>query len=214
MRRALITGGAVRIGREIALHLASRGYQIILHYNSSHVEALKTYAEICKIADLKHDLVQCNLLSNWEELLVFSKDTLIINNASVFCDDYKPLTPADILKINYQIPLALSQAFASNGGAAINLLDAQSVSIKTDKFETYHRSKKMLSLATAKSKDLTHRICGLLLGATMFKDGQDRGVFDKVRAEFASDISDVIWGIDTLIKHNEPGIIIDLTMRK
>ena len=32
MPTALVTGGAVRLGRSIALHLAGRGYNIALHY--------------------------------------------------------------------------------------------------------------------------------------------------------------------------------------
>jgi NAD(P)-dependent dehydrogenase (short-subunit alcohol dehydrogenase family) len=34
-RSALITGGAVRVGRAIALALAEDGYRVIVHFNSS-----------------------------------------------------------------------------------------------------------------------------------------------------------------------------------
>jgi len=36
---ALVTGGAVRIGRAIALALAERGYAVAVHYNQSRGEA-------------------------------------------------------------------------------------------------------------------------------------------------------------------------------
>ena len=34
---ALITGGAKRIGKEIALHLARSGYDLVIHYNNSKI---------------------------------------------------------------------------------------------------------------------------------------------------------------------------------
>ena len=36
---ALVTGGARRIGKEIALHLHRRGFDIVLHYRSSSEDA-------------------------------------------------------------------------------------------------------------------------------------------------------------------------------
>jgi pteridine reductase len=43
---ALVTGGAHRLGREIALRLADEGCQIILHYHRSEAEAVDTLSEI------------------------------------------------------------------------------------------------------------------------------------------------------------------------
>ncbi len=45
----LVTGAAKRIGREIALELARSGYDIVLHYNTSKEEAIKTAKDIKKI---------------------------------------------------------------------------------------------------------------------------------------------------------------------
>jgi NAD(P)-dependent dehydrogenase (short-subunit alcohol dehydrogenase family) len=42
MKRALVTGAGGRIGREIAIYLASRGYDIAVHYASSEAGALET----------------------------------------------------------------------------------------------------------------------------------------------------------------------------
>ena len=39
MKNAVVTGGAKRIGREMALYLADRGYNIAVHYNGSAHEA-------------------------------------------------------------------------------------------------------------------------------------------------------------------------------
>ncbi|MEL0123443.1 MAG: SDR family NAD(P)-dependent oxidoreductase, partial [Paracoccaceae bacterium] len=44
--RALVTGAARRIGREIALYLAGRGYDVAVHYHSSKNEVLSVVKEI------------------------------------------------------------------------------------------------------------------------------------------------------------------------
>ena len=44
--RALVTGGAKRLGREISTYLASRGYDVAVHYNNSESEAVDVTKEI------------------------------------------------------------------------------------------------------------------------------------------------------------------------
>ena len=39
MKVALITGGAIRIGRAIAMRLAASGFSVAIHYNNSGAEA-------------------------------------------------------------------------------------------------------------------------------------------------------------------------------
>ena len=43
---ALVTGGAVRVGKAIALELAADGFDIALHYNESEIEVRRTAKEI------------------------------------------------------------------------------------------------------------------------------------------------------------------------
>lgn len=50
-RTVLITGAAKRIGRGIALHLATHGFRVAIHYNASEAEARRT-AEECGGAEL------------------------------------------------------------------------------------------------------------------------------------------------------------------
>ena len=60
-QRALVTGAAQRIGREIALYLARRGFDVAVHYSSSAEEAGQTAADIRalgrKAVALKADLL-------------------------------------------------------------------------------------------------------------------------------------------------------------
>ena len=51
-RSAIVTGAAKRIGRSLAIGLAERGFDIGLNYNHSEQDALKTKAEIEKLAGL------------------------------------------------------------------------------------------------------------------------------------------------------------------
>ena len=46
MPTVLVTGGAVRLGRAIVLHLAGRGYDIALHYATSKESAEQTANEV------------------------------------------------------------------------------------------------------------------------------------------------------------------------
>ena len=43
---ALVTGAARHIGREIALAMAGRGWDVVVHFRTSEAEALKTVNDI------------------------------------------------------------------------------------------------------------------------------------------------------------------------
>jgi pteridine reductase len=49
-RRALVTGGAKRVGRSIALALARNGMRLALHYNSSRSDAEKTLEQVSALS--------------------------------------------------------------------------------------------------------------------------------------------------------------------
>ena len=59
-KSALITGGARRIGKAIAIHLAENGFDIALHYNTSKAEAEEVSKEI-KSKGQNCVLFQCDL---------------------------------------------------------------------------------------------------------------------------------------------------------
>ena len=45
----LVTGAAVRLGREIALALAAGGWQVAVHYRNSEADAIKTVADCARV---------------------------------------------------------------------------------------------------------------------------------------------------------------------
>ncbi|TRM73049.1 dehydrogenase, partial [Sulfolobus sp. E5] len=87
-KTALITGGARRIGREIALGLAKEGVNILLHYNTSEEDAIKTREEI-KSHGVDCWLIKGDLSQEYSTLIekgfnIVSEIDFLINNASIF----------------------------------------------------------------------------------------------------------------------------------
>ena len=89
-KNALITGSANRIGKEIAIYLASIGINVALHYNKSSDSAINTLEEIKKHkinssmfqADLSKEKNCLNLIKNVNQ--TFGPISILINNASTF----------------------------------------------------------------------------------------------------------------------------------
>lgn len=52
----LVTGAALRLGREIALALAAGGWQVAVHYRSSETEAIKTVADCIRLSGASANL--------------------------------------------------------------------------------------------------------------------------------------------------------------
>ena len=73
---ALITGGAKRIGREIALNLAKIGYDLVISFNKSQLEVKKLSQEIKKNFQVKCEIFQCDLfdLEQTKKLARFVKE--------------------------------------------------------------------------------------------------------------------------------------------
>ena len=132
---ALVTGGAVRLGKGIALALAAAGYDIALHFHTSHQPAAETAAEIrqlgvrCELfpADLAQAEQIDGLLS--QVTAVFPHLNALINSASAYAQaaimDTTPLLFDQQFGLNLRAPFFLTQAFAHHvaQGCVINILD-------------------------------------------------------------------------------------------
>ena len=137
-KRILITGAAKRIGKEMALSFFNKGWDIVIHYNSSKEEAEALADQMNSERNNSAMLVQANLdNANEVEMLVekiLSKNGSIdalINNASTFYP-----TPIGIFSeenwnalmgSNLKAPLFLIQSFykelEKNKGFIINVTD-------------------------------------------------------------------------------------------
>ncbi|RJP57914.1 MAG: SDR family oxidoreductase [Candidatus Auribacter fodinae] len=153
---ALITGGAKRIGREVALSLAKNGYNIAITYNHSRQDALGVCNAIRDIGQ-RAQAFQCDFLdknavfSLIEEVHTACPDlSVLINNASVFeraplVDTEESLFDRQML-INFKIPYFLTRDFArlSGKGSVINFLDTK-ISKNGFVYSAYTLSKKALA---------------------------------------------------------------------
>jgi len=90
--RALVTGGAKRLGKEIAIFLAERGFEVAIHYHSSEssadklVEYIKSKTgknSVALRADLTKEVEVRDLITRASENLG-GPISCLINNASIF----------------------------------------------------------------------------------------------------------------------------------
>ncbi len=154
-KTALITGGAVRIGRAISLALAEAGINVIIHHLHSSAEARETVSQ-AKKQGVKAWTIQADFskLSQTEKLISRSLKKagtidFLINNASVFPPSHLPDVSAQdisrVLQINTICPLILSRDLTRYmpQGVIINLLDCRIAEYDLN-HAAYQLSKNML----------------------------------------------------------------------
>lgn len=154
-RVALVTGGARRLGRAIAVELARHGFDVAIHCNSSLDEALETDAQITALgrrtavlqADLTDEAQVNHLIPQSIERL--GPVGVLINNASRFdrdeWHDANRNSWDSHIEPNLRAPFVLTQAFAralpsAAEGAVINMIDQRVWSL-TPHFVSYTISK-------------------------------------------------------------------------
>jgi len=170
--RALVTGGAKRIGRGIALYLAGRGYDVAVHYATSAEEAAAVVAEIAamgrRAVALQADLLDegaCAALVPAAAEALGGPVTVLVNSASIFeYDSIHTATRASWdrhIGSNLRAPFVLTQALAAQGlravpdeagepvaaGLVVNMID-QRVWKLTPEFMTYTLAKAGLWVLT------------------------------------------------------------------
>ena len=134
----LITGAAKRIGREIALSFFNKGWDIVIHYNSSKNDAQVLADEMNAQRDDSAIIAQANL-DNADEIIKLADQTLsknnridaLVNNASTFyptpIGDFSEDDWNSLMGSNLKAPLFLMQSFTKelkkNKGFIINITD-------------------------------------------------------------------------------------------
>ncbi|HEY1604069.1 MAG TPA: SDR family NAD(P)-dependent oxidoreductase [Allosphingosinicella sp.] len=191
-RTAIVTGGALRIGRAICRALAEDGWHLLIHCGHSVDEAKQLAGELGNARIVAADLADPSAAGT----IVAALDglppaRLLVNNASRFAcdgaDDFDLAGWDSHLDINLRAPALLSQAFARNagggGGLIVNLLDAKLASPNPD-FFSYTVSKMGLAgltelLARAWAARGI-RVCGIAPSVTLVSGPQSRANFDSV----------------------------------
>lgn len=192
----LITGGARRIGAEMARAFAAEGFRVMLHYRASRGEAealaaeLNQEAEICRLVqgDLERpDDVEAvwAAAQGW-----LGRVNVLLNNASNFMnDDLFSLTDAKIdahMAVNLKAPLRLAAQMAAQdmGGEdalILNMLDNKVFALNPD-FFSYTLSKTALFTATkllAMRLGGAPRVCGIAPAITLISGKQTPENFEK-----------------------------------
>src|SRR5699024_2128396 len=140
----LVTGGADRIGKALALSLAEKGYNIFLHYNSSLDKAKDTQQLIEKTG--RHCILKQANFYQQEAVQALIKDCLddgpieiLVNSASNFVKSTMETEGTALLEqlfeTNFKAPYILTKQFARHcqKGLIVNLLDT-----KINKHQTQH----------------------------------------------------------------------------
>ncbi len=136
---AIVTGGAKRVGKSMALALAKRGVSIVLHYNHSEEEAIQTArlieAEGVKSFCLKANLSKVSEIEKFiaEAMTAAGRIDILINSASQFKETpFENISEADWnshLDTNLKGPFFLSKLvsqsmLAQRKGKIVNIIDA------------------------------------------------------------------------------------------
>lgn len=138
--RALVTGAAVRVGRQIAHSLASAGFDLVLHYRSSRGPAESLAGEL-RALGVDVELLRADLADPLAcQALVTATAArgpldVLVNNAALYED--VPLEALDLERwdrmqaVNCRAPFLLAQGLAPllahsslpGGGLVLNLAD-------------------------------------------------------------------------------------------
>jgi len=216
-KRALITGGSKRLGREVALALGKNGAHVALHYNSSRLPALEVCREIealgVRAVAIGGDLNDEGAVGSVFEAAWKSFDgiDLLVNNASIFpAGRIESMSFSDLLsnlRINSWAPFLLTRALwlrvrkTESRASVVNLLDSRLVG--TDLAHApYHLSKAMLAeLTTMTALDFAPelRVNGVAPGAVLPPEELDDAYLERLGEElplkqrgFPADIADAI----------------------
>lgn len=217
-KRVLITGGARRLGREIALALGRRKAHVAIHYRSSRGPAESLCREVAAIGgkgisvqgDLSEDgAVEALFEEAWEALGGLD---LLVNNASIFpANRLNEMEMVDHLLPNLQVnawaPFLLTRALwrrirgTRRRGSVVNLLDSRLVGGDLA-HSAYHLSKAMLAeLTTLMALEFAPelQVNGIAPGAVLPPEGLDSSYLEGLtrslpllRRGHPSDISDAV----------------------
>jgi NAD(P)-dependent dehydrogenase (short-subunit alcohol dehydrogenase family) len=198
---AVITGGAIRVGRALTLALAQAGCHVFIHYGSSASSAKQTRTDVQKLG-IEADIYSANLLDVTETQNIipaaverFGQVDILINSAAIF-PEKDSFTTTDLtlwdklLAVNLRAPFLLSRAFAAQvpergQGKIINILDARVRRPALDHF-VYRLTKGGLwTMTEMLAQELAPRITvnAVALGAILPPPGADASYLDKLARE-------------------------------
>ena len=183
MKTALITGGAARIGAQIAETLHDNNYKIIIHCNQSLEKAQLLSDKLNSKRKNTTEVISGNL-NNIDSILTIVNSIesldLLVNNASVFYP--KPVENSsiddwnDVINVNLRAPFFLSKGLSKklsiNNGSIINIIDIHSER-PLKNHAVYNISKaglKMMTQTLAKELAPSIRVNGVSPGSILWPE--------------------------------------------
>jgi pteridine reductase len=154
-KRALVTGGARRLGGAVCQALADRGVHLVIHYHTSEAEA-RALADSLAGTGVATHLIGADLArkEDYETLVARAAAAgpldILINNASIFpAGLIGAMSETDLfsnITVNAFAPLVISREFAKQcgDGSIVNLLDTRIVEYDRA-HAAYHVSKRLFA---------------------------------------------------------------------
>ena len=217
-RFALVTGASQRVGREIALHLARRGFDIGLHFSKAIEDAKRTKNEIesigRKVLLLQADFSNPDEIDGLLKLLLKDKVKIdiLVNNAAI-------MPKSDLMKIGWEdwdkvmninlrgawLVTRKTVEFMKSGGVIINISDAGAEMHWTG-YGAYGISKyaqNELTRLLAKELAPGIRVCGIAPGLLLKSESMSQEEWDRlaerVPGKSAGDLEAILKTLDLLI---------------
>ena len=195
MPTAIVTGGAIRIGRAMALHLADKGFNIALLYHHSRtageetIEKARSYGVHCKgyAADLRiledTELIIEKIIKDFDDV------ELLVNSAANFIQENVEQTQlktlVETLNLNLMSPYLLMSEYKRkiNKGLIVNILDER-VAKTLPTFAAYSVSKvglKHLTELAAVEWGKSVRVNGIAPGLILPPQGGPSDYLEKAK---------------------------------
>lgn len=175
---ALVTGGAKRLGREIALALAREGCDIVVHYRSSRTEADALAREIrtlgrqawCVCGDFSNAYApEVTMKTAWD---LAGWIDILVNNASLYSHDTLASASVErmeeLWRVNALAPILLARKMhalacesrilpAGYCGRVVNVLDRSIASASAENLPYWLAKKDLEAFTRAAALDLAPR---------------------------------------------------------
>ena len=198
-KTVVITGSARRLGKDIALAIASEGFKVIIHTSQSFSDAQSLVAQIINLGG-EARFISADFTDPEKANEIFSRTFAeennlfaLINNASIFETGNFLESTYESWQTNFAInlttPFLLSQSFArrlgNNKGRIINILDWRALRPGKDHFSYTISKSALASMTKAMAVALAPNIVvnGLALGAILPpSDGGSESIIKPVPA--------------------------------
>lgn len=223
-RTALVTGAARRVGRAIALAVAGRGADVVIHYNSSIAEARETVELIERLgrraSAIQSDLAEPDQVERLADCAVkaFGKIDVLVNSAAIFRrTPLEQLTVQDwdeFLRVNLTGPFFLARRLGllmrqRKAGKIINVADIAGVTPWAD-FLPYSVSKGMvmtmtqgLAKALAPEVQVNAVVPGTVLPAEEYGERERESIIRRTPLKRIGDPADIAQTVLFLVEGSD-----------